>query len=87
MYIPYKYNRCVLFDSNLFHKTADVNFLPGFDNKRINVTMLFGTRENTGAEPQDMLEAAELRKLTSKRVIENIDLDTGNIKSSMEEVA
>jgi hypothetical protein len=87
VYIPYKYNRCVMFDSNLFHKTADVNFLPGFDNKRINVTMLFGTRENDGNEPQDMLETSALRKLTSKRVIENIDLDTGNIKSSMEEVA
>jgi hypothetical protein len=49
--------------------------------------MLFGTRENDGNEPQDMLETSALRKLTSKRVIENIDLDTGNIKSSMEEVA
>ena len=86
VYIPYKYNRCVMFDSNLFHKTADVNFLPGFDNKRINVTMLFGHRENTGVEPQDMLEAAELRKLTSKRVLENLDLETGKVKSSMEVV-
>ena len=86
VYIPYKYNRCVMFDSNLFHKTADVNFLPGFDNKRINVTMLFGVRENDGNEPQDMLEAAELRKLTSKRVLENLDLETGKVKSSMEVV-
>ena len=87
VYIPYKYNRCVMFDSNLFHKTADVNFLPGFDNKRINVTMLFGTRENTGVEPKDMLEAAALRKLTSMPVLENLDLETGKIKSSIEEVA
>ena len=87
IYIPYKYNRCVLFDSNLFHKTADVNFLPGFDNKRINVTMLFGHRENTGVEPQDMLEAAELRKMTSTPVLEHLNLETGEIKSSMEEVA
>jgi len=70
VYIPYKYNRCVMFDSNLFHKTAEVNFLPGFDNKRINVTMLFGQRENTGVEPQDMLEAAELRKQTSQPILE-----------------
>ena len=70
VYIPYKYNRCVMFDSNLFHKTADVNFHPGFDNKRINVTMLFGQRENTGVEPQDMLEAAALRKKTSKPVLD-----------------
>jgi len=73
VYIPYKYNRCVMFDSNLFHKTADVNFLPGFDNKRINVTMLFGQRENTGVEPQDMLQAAELRKSTSIPVLDLLD--------------
>ena len=87
VYIPYKYNRCVMFDSNLFHKTADVNFMPGFDNKRINVTMLFGTRENTGVEPKDMVEAAELRKLTSMPVLENLDLETGKIKSSIKEIA
>ena len=70
VYVPYKYNRCVMFDSNLFHKTADVNFNPGFDSKRINVTMLFGNRENTGVEPQNMLEAAELRDKTSTPVLE-----------------
>jgi len=73
VYIPYKYNRCVLFDSNLFHKTADVNFIPGFDNKRINVTMLFGQRENTGTEPQDMIEREALRKATSVPILDIID--------------
>ena len=66
IYVPYKYNRCVLFDSNLFHKTADVHFHPGFENKRINVTMLFGTRENTGVEPNDMLEVKKLKELVTK---------------------
>ena len=80
VYIPYKYNRCVMFDSNLFHKTADVNFLPGFDNKRINVTMLFGQRENTGVEPQDMLEAAELRKSVSTPVLQTIQYDMDRLK-------
>jgi len=80
VYIPYKYNRCVMFDSNLFHKTADVNFLPGFDNKRINVTMLFGQRENTGVEPQDMLEAAELRKATSLPVLDMFKYDMDRLK-------
>ena len=80
VYIPYKYNRCVMFDSNLFHKTAEVNFLPGFDNKRINVTMLFGQRENTGVEPQDMLEAAELRKSVSTPVLETIKYDLDKVK-------
>ena len=80
VYIPYKYNRCVMFDSNLFHKTADVNFLPGFDNKRINVTILYGQRENTGVEPQDMLQAAELRKSTSKPVLDMFKYDTDRLK-------
>ena len=66
LYIPYKYNRCVLFDSNLFHKTADINFHPGFENKRINVTMLFGNRENTGVEPIDMLEVKKLKESITK---------------------
>ena len=66
LYIPYKYNRCVLFDSNLFHKTADINFHPGFENKRINVTMLFGARENSGVEPNDMLEVKKLKESITK---------------------
>tara|TARA_R100001129_G_scaffold185550_1_gene174109 strand:- start:2627 stop:3613 length:987 start_codon:yes stop_codon:yes gene_type:complete len=87
VYIPYKYNRCVLFNSNLFHKTADVNFLPGFDNKRINVTMLFGQRENSGVEPQDMIEAAKLRESTSVPVLDNMNLETGEIDTTLQEVA
>mgnify|MGYP003139510122 CR=1 FL=1 len=79
VYVPYKYNRCVMFDSNLFHKTADINFFPGFDNKRVNVTMLFGQRENDGVEPQDMLEAEALRKSTSAPVLDSLNPDTGKL--------
>jgi hypothetical protein len=35
--------------------------------------MLFGQRENTGVEPQDMLEANELRKQTSKPVLDILE--------------
>ena len=84
VYIPYKYNRCVLFDSNLFHKTADVNFKPGFDNRRINVTMLFGTRENTGVEPSDMLEVAALRNESQKNILDQLDFKTGKLKTDEE---
>jgi hypothetical protein len=34
----------VMFNSNLVHKTDDFAFRPGFTNRRINVTMLFGWR-------------------------------------------
>ena len=42
--VPYRRNRVVIFDSDLFHRTDDLDFRPGFENRRINVTMLFGDR-------------------------------------------
>lgn len=42
--IPYGENRAVLFDSRLFHGTDAPNFAAGYENHRINITMLFGTR-------------------------------------------
>ena len=40
--VPHRANRAVLFDSRLFHETDRFNFAPGFANRRINITMLFG---------------------------------------------
>lgn len=45
-YIPYHENRCIIFNSDLFHGTHEVHFKPGFENHRINVTMLYGHRED-----------------------------------------
>ncbi len=45
-YVPYRQNRCVIFNSDLFHGTHRVHFRPGFENHRINVTMLYGQRED-----------------------------------------
>ena len=42
--IPYKGNRAVLFNSNLLHETDTYEFKEGYENRRINVTMLFGKR-------------------------------------------
>ncbi|AIQ97964.1 tetratricopeptide repeat protein [Prochlorococcus sp. MIT 0801] len=44
--IPYKANRAVIFNSNLFHETDTYEFKEGYENRRINVTMLFGKRIN-----------------------------------------
>ena len=44
--IPYRQNRAIIFNSDLFHATAAVSFRPGYENHRINVTMLYGDREN-----------------------------------------
>jgi hypothetical protein len=42
--IPYQGNRAVIFCSDLFHSTDAVTFRPEYENRRINVTMLFGDR-------------------------------------------
>jgi hypothetical protein len=43
--VPYQANRAVLFDSDLFHATDSIHFAPGFENRRINVTLLYGERQ------------------------------------------
>ena len=40
--VPHRQNRAVIFDSRLFHETDRLNFRPGIENRRINITMLFG---------------------------------------------
>lgn len=40
--VPYRCNRAVLFNSNLFHETDAIRFKEGFESSRINVTYLFG---------------------------------------------
>ena len=44
--IPYNENRAVIFNSNLFHETDNYGFKEGYENRRINVTILFGHRIN-----------------------------------------
>jgi hypothetical protein len=44
--IPYRQNRAIIFNSDLFHATEAVHFRPGYENHRVNVTMLYGLREN-----------------------------------------
>jgi tetratricopeptide (TPR) repeat protein len=43
---PYRCNRAVIFDSDLFHETDRIGFKPGYADRRINVTLLFGRRED-----------------------------------------
>jgi hypothetical protein len=50
--IPYRTNRALIFNSDLFHATQGVNFSPGYTNRRINVTFLFGDREDDQHFPQ-----------------------------------
>ena len=46
--VPYRCNRAVIFDSSLIHESGGVRFLNGYANRRINVTLLFGERAESG---------------------------------------
>lgn len=43
--VPYRQNRAVLFNSDLFHSTDEIRFQEGYENRRINITLLFGRRQ------------------------------------------
>jgi len=42
--VPYKGNRAVLFNSALFHETDVIDFKEGYENRRVNMTYLFGNQ-------------------------------------------
>ena len=46
--VPHRQNRCVVFNSNLLHRTDDISFEDNYADRRINITMLFGRREKAG---------------------------------------
>jgi len=43
--VPYRQNRMLVFNSDLFHESGPVHFKPGYLNHRLNITMLFGHRD------------------------------------------
>ena len=43
--VPHRQNRAVIFDSDLFHRTDHYRFAPGYLQRRLNVTLLFGWRD------------------------------------------
>ena len=45
--IKYKSNRAIIFNSNLFHASDNFHFKKSYENRRINVTLLYGKRKNT----------------------------------------
>ena len=47
--VPYRTNRAVIFDSDLFHETDAIDFKDGYLNRRINLTMLYGRRTYYGS--------------------------------------
>lgn len=43
--IPYRCNRAVIFNSDLFHATDRISFKEGYEHRRVNITLLYGRRE------------------------------------------
>ncbi len=43
--VPYAANRAAVFRSVLFHESGAVRFRPGYENQRINITLLYGEGE------------------------------------------
>jgi hypothetical protein len=56
--VPYRQNRAIIFNSDLFHGTCEVCFRPEYENRRINVTFLYGDRENDVDHPGNHRSAA-----------------------------
>ncbi len=44
--IPYRANRAVVFNSDLFHETDRFTFKDEYESRRLNVTLLYGRREH-----------------------------------------
>lgn len=42
--IPYRANRAVVFNSDLFHETDEISFKDDYVSRRINITLLYGYR-------------------------------------------
>lgn len=54
--IPYRQNRAIIFNSDLFHGTEAVCFQPDYLSHRINVTMLYGDRRHDEHHAEPDLE-------------------------------
>jgi hypothetical protein len=51
--VTHRQNRAVIFDSALFHHTDEFRFKKGYENRRINLTILYGTmrKDKKGDDP------------------------------------
>ena len=52
--VPYRENRAVIFDSMLFHHTDNFRFKEGYENRRINLTILYGKMQMTSQSQEEL---------------------------------
>ena len=53
--VPHRQNRAVLFDSALFHHSDEFKFKKGYENRRINLTILYGNMQKVKSAVSDEL--------------------------------
>ena len=75
--IPHRANRAVLFTSMYVHATDKYKFKPGYKNRRINYTLLFGPDTATRCEAflPSQVESMEKQQLISKWMGPRADAD------------
>jgi hypothetical protein len=56
--IPYRENRAIVFNSDLFHATEPIRFRPEYEHRRVNITMLYGDRADDRHHPSPSASAA-----------------------------
>ena len=56
--VPYRQNRCVIFNSAYIHTTDKVRFGVGYDTRRVNLTFLFGKKSGTCANAATWRQAS-----------------------------
>jgi hypothetical protein len=56
--IPYRENRAIIFNSDLFHTTAPIRFRPEYEYRRVNITLLYGDRANDRHHPSPRAHTA-----------------------------
>ena len=47
--VPHRQNRAIIFNSNLFHETDTLAFKDHYEDRRINVTLLYGSRQKASS--------------------------------------
>lgn len=72
--VPYKQNRCVIFDSSLWHATNKVRSKPGFTNRRINLTFLAGVIGDTCKAVKKRSKQGKLASQLIQRISSKPDL-------------
>jgi hypothetical protein len=48
--VPHRANRAVVFNSALFHETDAIDFRDSYEDRRINITLLFGRKLRISTE-------------------------------------